>query len=103
MSVNCKEEKLNLSRRKVIFMGSISEHNILQLLLFSIFKVGLANYNFFFYLLSRDKCISHYFVAQFLKIAINMIETTSREEKNLPSKQPKQILKECMYSIKKIP
>ena len=38
----------------------------------------------------------------FLKIAINMTETGSREEKNLPSKQPKQILKECMYSIKKI-
>ena len=31
-----------------------------------------------------------------------MIETTRRKEKNLPSKQPKQILKECMYNIKKI-
>ena len=28
-------------------MGSILEQNILQLLLFPIFKVGLANYNFF--------------------------------------------------------
>ena len=82
-------------------MGSILEKKFLQLLLFPIFKVGQADYNFF-YLLSRDKCISHYFVAQFLKIAINMIETTSREENNLPSKQPKQILKEFMYSIKKI-
>ena len=27
MSVNCKEEKLTLSRRKVIFMGSILEQN----------------------------------------------------------------------------
>ena len=42
------------------------------------------------------------FVDQFLKIAINMTETTNREEKNLPSKHPKQILKEFMYSIKKI-
>ena len=82
-------------------MGSILEKKIFQLLLFPIFKVGLANYNFF-YLLSRDKCISHYFDAQFLKMAINMVKTTSRKEKNLPSKQPKQILKECMYSIKKI-
>ena len=82
-------------------MGSILEQKIFQLLLFPIFKVGLANYNFF-YLLSRDKGISHYFDAQFLKMAINMVKTTSRKEKNLPSKQPKQILKECMYSIKKI-
>ena len=82
-------------------MGSILEQKIFQLLLFPIFKVGLANYNFF-YLLSRDKCISHYFDAQFLKMAINMVKTTSPKEKNLPSKQPKQILKECMYSIKKI-
>ena len=43
-------------------MGSILEQKILQLLLFPIFKVGLIN---FFYLLSRDKCVSHYFVAQF--------------------------------------
>ena len=28
-------------------MGNILEQNILQLLLFPIFKVGLANYNFF--------------------------------------------------------
>ena len=47
MSVNCKEEKFTVSRKKVIFMGSILEQNILQLLLFPIFKVGLANYNFF--------------------------------------------------------
>ena len=47
MSVNCKEEKLTLSRKKVIFMGSILEQNILQLFLFPIFKVGLADYNFF--------------------------------------------------------
>ena len=95
MSVNCKEEILNLSRRKVIFMGNTLEQNILQLLLFPIFKVSLL-------VAKINKCISHYFVAQFLKIAINMIETTRREEKNLPSKQPRQILKECMYSIKKI-
>ena len=101
MSVNCKEEKLTLSLKKVIFMGNTLEQNILQLLLFPIFKVGLANYNFL-NLFSRDKCISHYFDSQILKIAINMIETTNREEKNLPSKQPKQILKEFMYSIKKI-
>ena len=73
----------------------------MQLLLIPIFKVGLANYNFL-NLFSRDKCISHYFDSQILKIAINMIETTNREEKNLSSKQPKQILKEFMYSIKKI-
>ena len=75
-------------------MGNTLEQNILQLLLFPIFKVSLlvANYIFF----------QEINVAQFLKIAINMIETTRREEKNLPSKQPKQILKECMYSIKKI-
>ena len=47
MPVNCKEEKLTLSRKKVIFMGSILEQKIFQLLLFPIFKVGLANYNFF--------------------------------------------------------
>ena len=29
-------------------MGSILENKMLQLLLFPIFKVGLANYNFFF-------------------------------------------------------
>ena len=28
MSVNCKEEKLTLSRKKVIFMGSILEQKI---------------------------------------------------------------------------
>ena len=37
MSVNCKEEKLTVSRKKVIFMASILEQNILQLLLFPIF------------------------------------------------------------------
>ena len=57
----------------------------MQLLLIPIFKVGLANYNFL-NLFSRDKCISHYFDSKILKIAINMIETTNREEKNLPSK-----------------
>ena len=49
MSVNCKEEKLTLSRKKVIFMGSILEQKIFQLPLFPIFKVGLANYNFFIF------------------------------------------------------
>ena len=66
MSVNCKEEKFAVSRKKVIFMGSILEQKMLQLLLFPIFKVGLANYNLF-YLLSGDKCVSHYFDAQSLK------------------------------------
>ena len=49
MSVNCKEEILKLRRRKVIFMGNTLEQNILQLLLFPIFKVSLlvANYIFF--------------------------------------------------------
>ena len=47
MSVNCKEEKLTLNRKKVIFMGSILEQSVLQLLWIPIFKVGLANYNFF--------------------------------------------------------
>ena len=83
-------------------MGSILEQKILQLLLFPIFTVGIIDFFFFFYLLSRDKCFSHYFVAQFENSEPNMIETTRRKEKNLPSKQPKQILKECMYSIKKI-
>ena len=46
MSVNCKEEKLTVRRRKVIFVGSILEQKIFQLLLFPIYKVGLANYNF---------------------------------------------------------
>ena len=101
MSVNCKEEKLTLSRRKAIFMGSILEKKFCSYSCFQFLK-SVKPIIIFFYLLSRDKCISHYFVAQFLKIAINMIETTSREEKNLPSKQPKQILKEFMYSIKKI-
>ena len=49
MSVNCNEEKLTVSRKKVIFMASILEQNILQLLLFPSFKVGLANYNFFIF------------------------------------------------------
>ena len=48
MSVNCKEEILNLSRRKVIFMGNTLEQNILQLLLFPIFKVSLLVANYIF-------------------------------------------------------
>ena len=67
-----------------------------------IFKVGLANYNFF-YLLSRHKmCFSLFWRSIFENSEPNMIETTRWKEKNLPSKQPKQILKEYMYSIKKI-
>ena len=69
MSVNCKEEKLSVSRKKVIFMGSILEQKILQLLFVPIFTVGLANSNFFFNLLSGHKCVCHYFDAQFLELA----------------------------------
>ena len=47
MSVNCKEEKLTVSRRKSHNCGQYIRTEILQLLLFPIFKVGLANYNFF--------------------------------------------------------
>ena len=68
MSVNCKEEKLTVSRKKVIFMGSILEQKILQLLFVPIFTVGLANFNFFL-LLSGHKCVCHYFDAQFLELA----------------------------------
>ena len=102
MSVNCKEEKFTVSRKKVIFMGSILEQNILQLLLFPIFKVGLANYNFFFIIFQEINAFLTILTLNFLNGESNMIETTRRKEKNLPSKQPKQILKECMYSIKKI-
>ena len=37
MSVNYKEEKLTVSRKNVIFMGSILEQKILQLLFVSNF------------------------------------------------------------------
>ena len=62
MSVNCKEEKLTVSRKKVIFMGSILEQKFCSYSLFPIFTVGLANLNFF-NLLSRDKCVCPYFDA----------------------------------------
>ena len=48
-------------------MGSILEKKICSYSLFPIFKVGIANL-YIFYLLSRDKCVCHYFDAQFLKL-----------------------------------
>ena len=84
-------------------MGSILEENILQLLSFPIFKVGLANYNLFFFIFFQDiNVFLTILTLTFWNSEPNMIETTWRKEKNLPSKQPRQILKECMYSIKKI-
>ena len=83
-------------------MGSILDQKILQLLSFPIFKVGLANYNGFFIFFQEINVFHTILTLTFWNSEPNMIETTWRKEKNLPSKQPKQILKECMYSIKKI-
>ena len=80
-------------------MGSILEQKILQLLLFPIFKVGLI---FFFIFFQEINVFLTILSLNFENSEPNMIETTRRKEKNLPSKQLKQILKECMYSIKKI-
>ena len=81
-------------------MGSILEQKILQLLLFPIFKVGLIN--FFFNFFQEINVFLTILSLSFENSEPNMIETTRRKEKNLPSKQLKQILKECMYRIKKI-
>ena len=81
-------------------MGSILEQKILQLLLFPIFKVGLIN--FFFIFFQEINVFLTILSLSFENSEPNMVEITRRKEKNLPSKQPKQILKECMYSIKKI-
>ena len=85
-------------------MGSILEQKILQLLLFPIFKVGLIIIIiiFFFIFFQEINVFLTILSLNFENSEPNMIETTRRKEKNLPSKQPKQILKECMYSIKKI-
>ena len=81
-------------------MGSILEQKILQLLLFPIVKVGLIK--FFFIFFQEINVFLTILSLNFENSEPNMIETTRRKEKNLPSKQLKQILKECMYSIKKI-